>query len=101
MNKEKLLLYADIRDQMNSLQKQEAEVKAEIEQEMESEEVDKVETSFGSFSHLTRTTYEYSDKVKEIDVELKQEKRREEKSGKATSTKKKYLRFVFNNAKDN
>lgn len=101
MTKENFTLYADIKSQIKDLQEQEAKLKTEIEQEMEAEEVDKVETDFGNFSYIPRITYEYSDKVKQLDVGLKQEKKKEEKSGEATPTENKYLRFTFNNAKNN
>jgi hypothetical protein len=101
MTKEKFILYADLKSQIKDLQEQESKLKKEIEQEMEAEEADKVETDFGNFSYIPKTTYEYSDKVKQLDMELKQEKKKEEKSGKATPTEKKYLRFTFKNAKDN
>jgi 5'-deoxynucleotidase YfbR-like HD superfamily hydrolase len=101
LDKNKFVLYADIKSQIKDLQEQESKLKTEIEQAMDEAEIDEVKTDFGNFSYIEKTNYEYSDKVKQLDVKLKQEKKKEEKSGEATPTKKRYLRFTFNNAKDN
>lgn len=94
-DKDKFVLYANIKSKIKDLQEQESKLKTEIEQVMEEAEVDKVETDFGNFAYIPKTTYEYSDKVKELDVKLKQEKKKEENSGEAVATKKSYLRFTL------
>ncbi len=80
MKKELFKKYADIKNQIKELTEQSKDIQQEIEQTMEENEVDKVESDFGTFFFVERKRYIYSDELKEKEKQLKEQKKKEEET---------------------
>lgn len=82
--KEKFTKYADVKAKIALLEAEEAELKVSIMLAMKDASVDKVESDRGIFSLVAgRKSYKYSDKVKTLENEVKQQKIVEESNGTA------------------
>lgn len=93
MKKELYKEYGELDLQIKKLQDRQKAIKSELEEDMKSQEVDKVQAEFGTFFLVTRKTWKYSDEVKAKETEVKVLKKTEEETGKAESTESTSLSF--------
>lgn len=93
MNKKKLEQYAELQAQKDTLDEQMKALKVEIQEDMDSEELDKIEADFGTFYFTTRKSWTYPDYVKKAEEGFKKEKKRAEESGDATFKESRSLAF--------
>lgn len=93
MNIELLKQYADIKNQIKSLEDQESFLKTAILEELDKNKMDKAETAFGKFTKATKITYIYSPKVNEMEEKVKLAKLKEVEKGIAEEKKTEYLLF--------
>ncbi len=100
INKELLKGYADIKGKIKTLTTQAKEIEGQVTEEMNKEEVEKVESDFGTFFFTARKTWTYSDAVKPFEEavisasdKLKEAQGKEIESGTATAEEKKSLTF--------
>lgn len=91
MNKELFKTYADLNDQMTKLKEVMDLTRQQIMDEMETADVDKIESDFGSFSVFTKTTVKYNNEVTE---EIKKIQGKAKKDGKYESVETNVLRFT-------
>ncbi len=100
MNKELFEKYRNIREQIETLEGLETELRQRIIEEMNTAEVEKVESDFGKFTIYSTTKYTFSDEFKAIQEvkknEMKSLEQSEIASGKANETIIKSLRFTKN-----
>lgn len=87
---------AKIQAQRKELEAKEAQLKIAIIEGMEAAEETSVDTKYGKATISTRTTYEYSDKVKALAEKVKVEQVKEQQKGIAKANQIKYLRFTPN-----
>jgi hypothetical protein len=93
MTKELFKRYSEIKNQIKALETEADEINEKVTTEMEADQVDKVESDFGSFYFTVRKTWKYSPKVDEMTEELKAQKKAEETDGTAVPTESKSLTF--------
>jgi hypothetical protein len=89
--KELMLEYSKLYQQKKEIENQLAELKEQIDVPEE-----KVVNDYGTFYSTSRTTWTYSGDVKALEGDLKNLKKKEEKSGKAKSEVKVSLAFKLN-----
>lgn len=85
--------YADIKNQIAQLQKEADEIAQEVTLEMNNNELDKVESDFGTFYFTTRKIWKYSEAIDDLAENLKATKKDEEETGRATFEESKSLSF--------
>lgn len=108
MNENKFKEYAEIKNQIKELTAKSKEIQKEVQEEMEQNEIDKVESDFGSFYFTTRKSYSFSDKVEKLeesrqkkydeviqplDEKIEGEKEKEKEDGTAEVKESKSLTF--------
>ena len=86
--------YANIKLQIKDLELKEEILKKEIVEDMLSRETDSVETEQGKFSFRNLKKWKYSEKVAELEEDVKVQKAKEEENGEATCTESKSLAFT-------
>lgn len=86
--------YALIDAQMKDLEGKKETLRVNILKMMSEKELDKVETTFGSFTVARLKRWEYSEKVIELNEKYKALKAKEESCGIATFTESDSLRFT-------
>ncbi len=69
------------------------ELENAIKKDMQSNELDKVNSSHGTFSLSKRSTWVYSDLVKEMEISIKETKADEQENGNATKKESDVLTF--------
>ena len=89
--------YAVLDAEIRELTAQKDAVKQAILEEMDESGVDKTETAVGKFTVTKLKTWTYSDKVIELNEDLKAQKATEESTGEATYVEKSSLRFTKTN----
>jgi len=94
MQKELLKKYAALRAKREALEAEEAEMKSLIVEDMQKNSLDKIESEFGMFTVCVKTSYKYTDKVKELEEKVKLAKIKEEEQGKAKASETSYLRYT-------
>lgn len=87
---------AKVQAQRKELEAKEAQIKLDIISGMEASGEIQVVTSYGKCTISTKTTYEYSDKVKALAEKVKVEQVKEQQKGIATPRYTKYLTFTAN-----
>lgn len=93
MNKETMELYAQLESQKREIEERQAKIKEEALSFLKESGADKIESDFGAFKIVARKTWSYSDTVKELEIELKTEKKNEEEKGIAKAEVKESLTF--------
>lgn len=93
MNKELFKEYADIKNQIKDLTTKSKEIEILVTKEMNKEEVEQVRSDFGTFYFISRKTWKYPKRILEMEINLKEEKKKVEEEGKATFEEKKSLAF--------
>jgi hypothetical protein len=86
--------YALIDAQMKDLEGKKETLRVHILKMMSDKELDKVETTFGSFTIARLKRWEYPDKVLKIGEDFKAAKAKSESTGEATYTEQESLRFT-------
>lgn len=86
--------YALIDAQMKDLEGKKETLRVHILKMMSEKELDKVETTFGSFTIARLKKWVYSEKVTELNEKYKALKAKEESTGDATYTEQESLRFT-------
>lgn len=86
--------YALIDAQMKDLEGKKETLRVNILKSMIDKEVDKLETTFGSFTIARLKKWVYSDKVTDLNEKYKALKAKEESTGDATYTEQESLRFT-------
>lgn len=94
MNKDKLQLYANLKNQVAALEEQIEALKPEIVGMMIAEDVEKVQTEFGVFNLEKRRTWEFSENVQIAEDNVKDLKAKEKAEGLATYTESPTLKFL-------
>lgn len=94
MNNALLRKYQDIRFKREQLEKEENEIKDQVVKYMQLEGISKEETTWGTFTIASRTSYKYSDKVKALEEKVKLAKVKEEQKGTATPSTTEYLVYT-------
>lgn len=89
--------YAVLNAQIEQLTHQKEVLRDKILADLEEQELDKVETSVGKFKVTKLKNWTYTDKVTEMNEELKAQKAKEENTGEATCELKSSLRFTKTN----
>jgi hypothetical protein len=88
--------YREVKDQLAALDVKKAELEMKIFDAFDEDGITNKETPFGSFFIMGRKTWEYSNDVKEFQLELAKKKKVEELQGIATLKKDSmYLRLVL------
>lgn len=93
MDKTLFKKYADIKNQIAQLQEEADEIAQQVTLEMNNNQLDKVESDFGTFYFTTRKSWKYSEAVDDLAENLKQTKKDEEETGRATFEETKSLSF--------
>ncbi len=93
MKKELFKEYADVKNEIKVLTAKAKEIEESVTGEMNKEEVDKVESDFGTFYFTTRKKWTYSDAVTSVEKTVKETKKKEEEDGTATAEETKSLTF--------
>ena len=93
MDKKKLEAYCKLQKAIESLETEQADLKIEIAGEMEKDEIDTVQTDFGSFYFISRKTWKYPEYVDEAKAVFDAEKQKAENNGEATFKESKSLAF--------
>ena len=86
--------YADIDAQIAELEDKKKEVKTKIQEGMKDAGADKIETNHGSFTIYPRTSWEYSQSIKDSYEALKQQEKSEQETGVAKPTVTESFRFT-------
>jgi hypothetical protein len=97
--KDLLAEYASLKKQVSLLEDRLDEIKPAVEEAVIAlNPTDMiVETDFGTFTMVGKRKYEYTQDVVEREESLKQVKKEEEATGRATYTETKYLKFSSSN----
>lgn len=94
MNKDPLYIaYAKLNDEIAVLEAKREGIRTKILETLISENIEKDQTSVGTFSIAHKTTWVYSPAVKALDEKLKIKKIQEQKKGIATVARNPYLLF--------
>ena len=100
MKKELFENYAVINNKIKALTAEAKKIEVQVTAEMNTEEVEKVESDFGTFFFTSRKSWTYSDAIKPLEEavstassELKEAQTEEQKNGTATAEEKKSLTF--------
>ncbi len=96
MNNQILKQYAEIRQQIKSLEILEDSMREQILSTMQKEHQSKVESDIGSFTVATRLKWVYTAKVKKLEDAVKIEKTKEQEKGMAQAEETNYLVFKSN-----
>lgn len=88
-----LARYAEIRQELATLEAEQDMLSETILTAMQKSEVDKITQAYGTFSTVIRKTWKYTDKVKLLEETVKSEKALEQESGAATYEEKQSLAF--------
>ena len=95
-NQEKIIQeYSTICKQIKELEEKKSKMTEELLNDLVTENVSTVKSDFGTLSVRTKKTYKYTDKVKEIEAQLKKQKQDEEEKNLATFTEKPFLVFLL------
>lgn len=86
--------YAVLDAQIRQLTHQKEVLRDQILDDLEEQKLDKVETAVGKFTVATLKTWTYTEKVTEMNEDLKAQKAEEENTGDATCEIKSSLRFT-------
>lgn len=93
MQKELLGSYAILREKMKLLEREEGELRIKILENLKENNLEKVDSGFGSFTIAKRLSWKYSEKVKALEEKIKISKDKEQKKGIAESSETEYLLF--------
>lgn len=93
MNKELFESYSKLNREIELLEEKKEKLKIDIIEEMEKEEVDKINAEYGTFFFSIRKSWKYSDAVKKLADKLSEKKKEEEQTGTAEATESKSLTF--------
>lgn len=93
MKKELFEEYAELQKQADAIADKQKLLKEKLVEDMNANEIEKVESDFGSFYFTSRKTWKYSDSVKAKESEVKDLKKKEEEDGTAEFTESKSLSF--------
>jgi len=85
--------YAVLDAQIRALTAQKDELKVQVLEEIIENNIEKIETSVGTFSVAKLKTWTYTDKVIELEEKFKAQKASEQSTGDATFEEKPSLRF--------
>ena len=94
MDKSKLELYASYKMAIAEFEEKCDQLKPEILEMMESEEAEKVNTEFGSFTLTKNRKYTFSDSVEQVRTDLKEKEAIEKADGTATYEESTILKFT-------
>lgn len=86
--------YASVDAQIKALELKKEQLRPHIIEMMESEKLEKVETSLGKFSITNLKKWSYTEKVTDLSESLKAQKALEESTGDATFEEVSSLRFT-------
>ena len=94
MDKTKVKQYATLDAKRRVIEAEMNALKIEILSDMEDEGITKAETNYGRFTHGSRITWKYSDKVTSLQEKLKIAQVKEQHSGTAKKKTTEYLMFT-------
>ncbi len=98
MNTETLKEYESLKLKIKTLEAQLAVIEPDVKEMLANCGADQIETDKGKFYFTMRKSWKYSDVVKTKEVEVKELKKEEEKTGVATFEESKSLTYRVNNA---
>jgi hypothetical protein len=94
MEQEQAKKYALLDAKIRELTAQRDALKVEILSSMDKEGVEKLETTYGKFTHAERATWRYSEKVQKLAEKLKLSQVKEQQQGVAVKEVSEYLLFT-------
>lgn len=100
MDKSKLEAYASLKVQIAELEEEAKKLNPEIVAMMQSEEADKINTEYGSFTLEKKRTYTFSDAVELKRVDLKEMEAKEKADGTASYEENAILKFTKKKVKE-
>lgn len=86
--------YAEICMRIAELEAAKSELASNVMRAMEESNNEKIVTSLGNITRCERTSYTYTKKIKELEIDLKAAKEKEVASGKAKAEVTEYIRFI-------
>lgn len=93
MNKKALSEFVKVTSEMKALEEKREALRVAILEDMEAENLNKVESDYGTFSVAQRTSYEYTEAIAKLKEKVKLAELKEQKMGKAKEKVTSYLYF--------
>jgi hypothetical protein len=93
MQKELLGSYAILEEKLKLLEQEKQDLRIRILEDLKKNNLDKIESGFGSFTVAKKTSWRYSDKISSLEDKVKIAKDKEQKKGIAESIISEYLLF--------
>ena len=81
MDEKKLEQYSDLQYELKRIEEAMSILKEDIIQDLNKNKLDKITSPFGSFYFTYRKKFNYSDKVKQLEEKVKEQKKIEEEKG--------------------
>ena len=94
MNQNELKEYVELESQIKELEARKTTLRGSILTSLQENKLEKIESEYGKFTVVNKTTWKYSEVVEKLTEKLKITKAKEEKKGVAKASVSQYLLFT-------